>query len=496
MPELILALDQGTTSSRALIFDIEGNIRGRGQQAIRQIYPRAGWVEHDPWEIWNTQTQAARQALLAEGLSPGDIGAVGIANQRETVVLWDRRTGEPLYNAIVWQCRRGDALCRRLRADGLEPEISARTGLLLDPYFSATKLSWLLRNVSGLEARARAGELAFGTIDSWLLWQLTDGRVHATDMTNAARTLLFNIHSRCWDPFLLDCFGIPAEVLPEVRPSAGLFGETKLLGRQLPIAAIAGDQHAALFGHGCHRPGEAKNTYGTGAFALMNTGATAPKTDGRTLATIAWSLAPDHVDYALEGAIFIAGAVVKWLRDGLGIITETSEVEGLARAVDDTGGVYLVPAFVGLGAPYWDAAARGVIVGITAGTDRRHLARAALESIAFQTTDVLTAMADTSAVALSALRVDGGASTNDLLLQIQADFLGVPVERPRCLETTALGAASLAAYATGLCPDIDHLTSLNPVARQFVPRIDECRRAERLADWHRAVDRCRDWALS
>jgi len=493
MPYL-LALDQGTTSSRAIVFTDEGAIAATAQKEFRQFYPQAGWVEHDPLEIWATQRGVAAEALERARLAARDIAAIGITNQRETVVLWDRRTGEPAAPAIVWQDRRTAAFCDQLKASGAEEEIRRRTGLLADPYFSGTKLRWLLDNVNGARARAARGELAFGTIDSWLLWNLTGGRVHATDPSNASRTLLYNIHTGAWDDELLRILGVPREVLPEVRPSCGVFGEcdAAVLGAPVPVGGVAGDQQAALFGQACFSPGLAKNTYGTGCFLLMHTGAGAVESRHRLLTTVAWQ-ADGLVEYALEGSVFIGGAVVQWLRDGLGLIRSSEEVEALAASVEDSHGVYLVPAFTGLGAPHWDAYARGAIVGLTRGVTAAHLARAALESIAFQVADVVSAMEADSGLHVGELRVDGGASRNNLLLQFQADLLGAPVVRAAVTETTALGAACLAGLAAGVYRSRDELAARWKADRRFEPRMSRGEALARRAQWSRAVERSRGW---
>ena len=497
----ILALDQGTTSSRALLFDRSGSVVAMAQQEFTQHFPQAGWVEHDAMEIWRTQLAVAREALARAGLSAAQLRALAITNQRETTVLWDRRSGEPVAPAIVWQDRRTAGACDALRRRGLAARIQRKTGLVLDAYFSATKLQWLLDHVPGARARAAAGELAFGTIDSWLLWQLTGGRVHATDASNAARTMLFNIHSLQWDEELLRLFRIPHAVLPAVRPSSGVFGETDagLLGAAVPIAGIAGDQQAATFGQACFAPGMAKNTYGTGCFMLMNTGTAAVTSRHQLLGTVAWvgpgaGLELRQACYALEGSVFMAGATIQWLRDGLQIIRSAAEVEALAASVPDTGDVYLVPAFAGLGAPDWDGHARGTLLGMTRGTTRAHIARAALEAIALQTADVFHAMGQDAGVPLRELRVDGGASRNDLLLQLQADLLGVPVVRPRVTETTALGAAYLAGLATGQWSGADELTAQWQVERRFEPQLAPALREAKRARWREAVQRARGWA--
>ncbi len=490
----ILALDQGTTSSRALVFDRQGQVVAMAQQEFGQHFPQAGWVEHDAAEIWSSQLAVARQALQRAGLGAHQMRALAITNQRETTVLWDRRTGEPVAPAIVWQDRRTAAQCDALRTRWAA-RIQRKTGLVLDAYFSATKLQWLLDHVPGARKRAEAGELAFGTIDSWLLWNLTGGRVHATDASNAARTLLFNIHTLQWDDELLRLFNIPHAVLPHVHPSSGVFGETEpsLLGATVPVAGIAGDQQAATFGQACFAPGMAKNTYGTGCFMLMNTGDTAVTSQHRLLGTVAWLGPRTPACYALEGSVFMAGATVQWLRDGLQIIESASEVEALATSVPDTQDVYLVPAFAGLGAPDWDGHARGTLVGMTRGTTRAHIARAALEAIALQTADVFHAMGKDAGVPLRELRVDGGASRNDLLMQMQADYLGVPVLRPTLTETTAFGAAGLAGLASGLWSGAEELSALWRLQRRFEPRLPAAARRAKLARWREAVDRARGW---
>ncbi len=491
----ILAFDQGTTSSRAIAFGRDGRILGKAQQEFRQIFPRPGWVEHDPGEIWRTQRDVASQALVSAGLGASDVAAVGITNQRETTVLWERSTGRPVANAIVWQDRRTASRCDALRQAGHEATFSRKTGLLIDAYFSGTKLEWLLDNVAGARERAERGELAFGTIDTWLAWQLTSGAKHVTDPSNASRTLLYDIHRNAWDDELLSILRIPRSVLPDVVPSSGTIAETACEGlpRGTPIAGIAGDQQAALFGQACYRPGMAKNTYGTGCFLLMNTGTRPSPSRNRLLTTVAWKRG-ENVNYALEGSVFIAGAAIQWLRDGLGIIGSAAEIDSLAATVPDTGGVHFVPALSGLGAPYWDPRARGAIVGITRGTNRAHLARATLESIAFQSAELIEAMAADSGIALSELRVDGGATASNLLMQTQADLLGVPVVRPRVTETTALGAAYLAGLAVGFWKDEAEIASLWSRERTFDPSLTREAAAGRLATWKRAVERSRDWA--
>jgi glycerol kinase len=490
----VLALDQGTTSSRALVFDESGAVLGVDQYEFTQHFPRPGWVQHDPQEIWETQLRAARGALAKAGVDAGGIAGIGITNQRETTVVWDRASGEPIHPAIVWQSRQTAPLCEELRARGLGDEVRRRTGLVIDAYFSATKIRFILDAVEGAQERAERGELCFGTIDSWLLWKLTGGRVHATEYSNASRTLVYNVHERDWDDTLLRELRIPRAMLPEVRDSSGVFGETdaEWLGAALPVAGAAGDQQAALFGQGCFEPGDAKNTYGTGCFLLMNTGREAKVSQSGLVTTIAWGI-DGRVDYALEGSIFVAGAAVQWLRDGLHLIGDAAETEAAARAVEDTGGVYLVPAFVGLGAPYWDEHARGALVGLTRGTTREHLIRATLESIAYQTRDVVECLRGDSGLAMDALRVDGGACRNDFLMQFQADVLGVPVHRPPLLEATAFGAAALAGLATGVWSDRAALASAGEGGRVFEPKMEVARRDELYAGWKRAVERSRNW---
>ncbi|MBE3589304.1 MAG: glycerol kinase GlpK [Firmicutes bacterium] len=491
----VLALDQGTTSSRAIVFDRAGSVVAVGQKEFRQIYPKPGWVEHDAAEIWETQLAVAKEAIAKAGISARDIAAVGITNQRETTVVWDRKTGKPVHNAIVWQDRRTAGICDDLKAHGWTEPVRAKTGLVIDAYFSGTKIRWILDNVEGARAKAERGELAFGTVDTWLIWNLTGGRVHATDYSNASRTMIYNIHTLKWDEELLAELRIPAAVLPEVRPSSGVFGETDpaLFGAAIPIAGDAGDQQAALFGQACFNPGDSKNTYGTGCFMLMNTGRTPVTSRSGLLTTIAWGI-DGRVEYALEGSIFITGAAVQWLRDELRIIDSAADTEALARSVEDTGGVYVVPAFTGLGAPYWDAYARGIIVGITRGTNRAHIARATLESIAYQTRDVLDAMNADADVQTRKLRVDGGAVRNDFLMQFQADILGVPVHRPKVNETTALGAAYLAGLATGVWQSQDQVAENWQMDREFTPSMEGGRRAKLYRGWQRAVERAQRWA--
>ncbi len=491
----LLALDQGTTSSRCIIFNEEGKILSKVQREFSQIFPQDGWVEHDATEIWASQMGVAVEAMLQLGIPATEIAGIGITNQRETVVVWERESGKPICNAIVWQCRRTADECDRLKAQGLAAEIRSRTGLLIDPYFSATKLRWILDNVPDAQSRAEKGELLFGTVDSWLIYQLTGGKVHATDPSNASRTMLFNIHTMSWDEELLRLFNIPACMLPQVLPSSGIFGYTAphLFGASIPIAGVAGDQQAALFGQCAHEVGDAKNTYGTGGFLLMNTGKTAVTPKQGLLSTVAWQIG-NNVCYALEGSVFVCGAVIQWLRDGLGMIKNAAESEKLAMRVPDNGGVYLVPAFVGLGAPYWDAYARGGIQGLTRATQKEHIVRAALESMAYQTTDVLMAMKQEATVTLGALRVDGGASANDFLMQFQADVLGIPLLRPACVETTAWGAASLAGLATGVYSDLKSLQGSWRFDGEFIPRMSSDNREHLMNEWHRAVERSLGWA--
>ncbi|MBU6238820.1 MAG: glycerol kinase GlpK [Planctomycetes bacterium] len=491
---LILALDQGTTSSRAILFDRQGNVLGVAQREFAQHYPKAGWVEHDASEIWETQLAVAREVLSKTVTPPEKIAAIGITNQRETTVLWDRRTGRPLHRAIVWQDRRTAERCDELRQQGIAPRIEATTGLVLDPYFSGTKLEWLLNHVSGARSLADAGHLAFGTIDSWLIWNLTGGKLHVTDSSNASRTMLMRLQNGAWDEEMLQLLNIPRSVLPEIRHSSGVLGMTDAehLGIALPIAGVAGDQQAALFGQNCVHHGMAKNTYGTGCFMLMHIGDKPTPSKRKLLTSVAWST-QRGIEYALEGSVFIAGAAVQWLRDGLGIIRSSAEVEALAKSVEDNDGVYLVPAFAGLGAPHWDAYARGTIVGITRRTTAGHLARAALEGIAFQVADVLSAMEQDSEIQIRQLRVDGGASANDLLMQFQADIMQVPVVRPRIIETTALGAAYLAGLAVGYWSSMEEIESLWQAEKVFEPIMSSDEAQQRRARWVKALERSRDW---
>jgi len=495
MPQYILAFDQGTTSSRAIIFDHKGSIISVAQKEFKQIFPKPGWVEHDPNEIWSTQLGVAAEAVSKAGLTAGDIAAIGITNQRETTVVWERATGRPIYNAIVWQDRRTAEYCDKLKAAGLEPLIKEKTGLVLDAYFSATKVTWILDNVPGALARARNGELCFGTIDSWLVWNLTRGEVHITDVSNASRTLLLNIHTGQWDGELQNIFDIPGSMLPQVRSSSEVYGYTQniLTAQKIPIAGIAGDQQAALFGQMCVHPGMVKNTYGTGCFMLMNIGEKPLPSNHNLLTTIAWKL-DGKLIYAFEGSVFIAGAVVQWLRDGLGLIRQASEVEKLASKVENNGGVYLVPAFAGLGAPHWDQHARGTMVGLTRGSNASHIARAAIESIAYQTMDILKAMQNDAETEIMELRVDGGATANNLLMQFQSDILFTAVVRPRVTETTALGAAYLAGLAVGFWKNLDEIAQQWQCDQRFLPEMHEGIREDLTKGWQRAVKAAKAWS--
>jgi glycerol kinase len=490
----ILALDQGTTSSRALLFDERGQIRASAQKELAQIFPQPGWVEHDPYEIWATQLAVATEALARAGVKPWDVAAIGITNQRETTLVWDRSTGQPLHNAIVWQDRRTAGFCDALKAEGHEARIAAKTGLVVDAYFSAAKIKWILDTVPGARDKAAAGKLAFGTVDSWLVWKLTGGATHATDVTNASRTSLYDIGAGAWDDELLALFTVPRSMLPQVHDSSAIMATTEvhLLGAQVPIAGIAGDQQAALFGQRCTRPGMVKNTYGTGCFMLMHTGA-APISSRSKLVTTAACAAPGSRAYALEGSVFVAGAAVQWLRDGLGIIKASHDVEALARSVPDNGGVYVVPAFAGLGSPHWDPYARGAILGLTRGSTAAHIARATLESIAYQTVDVLQAMQRDTGIAIVELRVDGGATRNNLLMQFQADLLGVPVVRPKVYETTALGAAYLAGLAVGYWKHPADIDTQWQADRVFEPAMSRDEAASLLRSWAKAVERAKAW---
>ena len=488
----ILALDQGTTSSRAMVFDHAGSVVAVAQKEFPQIFPRPGWVEHDPRDIWSTQAGVAAEALTKANVRATDVAAIGITNQRETTIVWDRATGQPICNAIVWQDRRTASICDRLRARKLDRLIRRKTGLVIDAYFSATKVQWILQHVKGARARAKAGQLAFGTVDSWLVWNLTGGKVHVTDVSNASRTMMFNITKGEWDDELLKIFGVPRSMLPEVRSSSEVYGETTLLGSPIPIAGIAGDQQAALFGQVCTKPGMVKNTYGTGCFMLMHTGTKPMASKNNLLTTVAWRIG-GRTEYALEGSIFIAGAVVQWLRDGLEIIRSSADVEGLAASVPDTGGVYLVPAFAGLGAPHWDQYARGTIVGLTRGTTKAHIARAALDGIALQVMDILKAMEADAGIKLRELRVDGGASANDLLMQLQADLLNVPVVRPKVPETTALGAAYLAGLAVGYWKSQADIARHWQADKRFTPAMKPAARNRIAKGWMRALSRAKAW---
>lgn len=490
----VLALDQGTTSSRAILFDSNGNVVGMVNQEFPQLYPRPGWVEHDPYDILESQVSVAKKLLRTVGVEPSQIVAIGITNQRETTIVWDKKTGKPVYNAIVWQCRRTANMCDELKAQGLAELIKRKTGLVVDAYFSATKLKWILQNVPGVMEKAKKGEIAFGTVDSWLVWNLTGGRVHATDVSNASRTMLFNINELRWDEELLEIFNIPASVLPEVLPSSHVYGLTDkdVFGVEIAIASDVGDQQAALFGQMCVRPGMVKNTYGTGCFILMNIGDKPIFSRSGLLTTIAWKV-QDQVSYALEGSVFIAGAAIQWLRDELRMIESAAETEQLALSVPDSAGVYVVPAFVGLGAPHWDMYARGAIFGLTRGSKKEHIVRAVLESIAYQTRDVVEVMCNECQTQLKALRADGGASKNNFLMQFQADILNVPVERPKVNETTALGAAYLAGLAVGFWDSLDQIESQWQLDRRFVPNMDEERREKLYEGWKKAVERTKGW---
>lgn len=492
----IIALDQGTTSSRAVLLDKNANIVEIAQREFTQIYPKPGWVEHNPMEIWATQSSTLNEVVAKAGISSDQIAAIGITNQRETTIVWEKATGKPIYNAIVWQCRRTAHICDKLKADGYEDYIRNTTGLVVDPYFSGTKVKWILDHIEGARERAKNGELLFGTVDTWLVWKLTQGRVHITDYTNASRTMLFNIHSLQWDQKMLDILDIPREMLPEVRNSSEIYGQTNIGGKggvRIPVAGIAGDQQAALYGHLCVQAGQAKNTYGTGCFMLMHTGDNAIKSENGLLTTIACN-AKGEPAYALEGSVFIGGAAIQWLRDELKIVHDSFDSEYFAQKVPDCNGVYVVPAFSGLGAPYWDPYARGAIFGLTRGTNRNHLVRATLESIAFQTRDVLEAMQSDSGEKLQALRVDGGATANNFLMQFQADILATKVERPAVKEVTALGAAYLAGLATGFWQDLEELKNKAEIERSFVPDDDEEKRARRYKGWKKAVKRSLQWA--
>lgn len=494
MAKFILSLDQGTTSSRSIIFDENGGRVAQAQLEFEQIFPKPGWVEHRADEIWKTQLQTARDAIAKAGISAEQIAGIGITNQRETTVIWDRKTGKPMANAIVWQDRRTAEFCDQLREAGHADLIQQKTGLILDAYFSGSKIKWLLDTIPDARDRAENGDLAFGTIDSWLVWNLSGGNLHITDVSNASRTMLFNIHTLEWDSELLELFDVPPSLLPEVRASSEIVGKTTkdVLGSEIPISGIAGDQQAALFGQACHCPGMAKNTYGTGCFLLMNTGAQPKLSKNRLLTTVAWQI-NGQTEYALEGSVFIGGAVVQWLRDQLGMIESAADIESLAASVPDSGGVYFVPAFAGLGAPHWDPYARGTIVGLTRGSGKAHLARAALDAIAFQSWELLEAMSDDSGIELSQLRVDGGASVNDLLMQTQADLAGVPVARPQIAETTALGAAYLAGLATDVWHSKEEIASQWSTSKRYLPVMDKDEIAAKIARWREAVTRSAGW---
>ena len=495
MKKYIMALDQGTTSSRCILFEKDGKIASMVQREFAQIFPKEGWVEHDPMTIWSTQISVATEALLKIGGSWSEVYGIGITNQRETAVVWDRKTGAPIYNAIVWQCRRTADLCHKLSADGKEEMIKEKTGLLLDPYFSASKLHWILENVDGAREKAERGELCFGTIDSWLIWNLTGGKIHATDYSNASRTMLFNIHTLQWDKELLKLFSIPESILPKVMPSSGIFGYTDadVLGAEVPIAGVAGDQQAALFGQCCFDAGEMKNTYGTGAFLLMNTGEKPYMTTNGLITTIGWCIG-DKITYALEGSVFTCGAAIQWLRDGLRIIESAADSEYYASKVKDSGGVMIVPAFQGLGAPWWDPYARGIIIGITRATTKYHLIRATLESLAYQVVDVVDLMQRSTDITVKKLKVDGGASANNLMLDFQANILGVTLERPECIETTALGAAYLCGLALGVYKSVDDIKENNKVEKTIAPTENSEWRTSHIKTWRRAVERSLGWS--
>ena len=490
MKEYILALDQGTSSSRAILFDRMGQPKAVSQKEFTQIFPKPGWVEHNPKEIWSSQASVIAEAISAEGINGSNIAAIGITNQRETTIVWDAETGEPVYNAIVWQDRRTSKYCDKLKKSGKGEMIRNKTGLIIDAYFSATKVRWILENVPGARRKAEEGRLKFGTVDTWLIWKLTRGEAHVTDVSNASRTMLFNIHTLDWDKELLELFGIPRSMMPQVKSSSEVYGKTKgtIFAHEVPIAGIAGDQQAALFGQMCTEPGSVKNTYGTGCFLLMNSGSTPIMSENKLLTTVAWKIG-DKVTYALEGSIFVAGSIVQWLRDGLGIIRSSNEIEALATSVPDNGGVYFVPALTGLGAPYWDQYATGSIYGITRGTKAGHIARAAIEGIAFQTMDIVNAMQKDAGMTLTELKVDGGASRNDLLMQFQADMLGTSVIRPKVTETTALGAAYLAGLATGYWESIEHIKNLWAVDKEFTPSAEADEVSALKAGWKNAIER-------
>ena len=495
MQRYIMALDQGTTSSRCILFDRAGNVCSMSQKEFKQIYPKPGWVEHNPMEIWSSQLAVATECMAVVGATHEDIAAIGITNQRETTILWDRHTGEPVYNAIVWQCRRTSDMIEELKADAFDEKIWEKTGLIPDAYFSASKIAWILQNVPGAREKAEKGDLLFGTVDTWLIWNLTKGAVHATDYTNASRTMFFDIHKLCWDEEIMDRFGIPASILPEVKPSSCIFGHTdsSVLGGEIPIAGVAGDQQAALFGQCCFEPGEVKNTYGTGCFLLMNTGKKAIVSESGLLTTIAAGTS-EEVEYALEGSVFVAGAAVQWLRDRMRVIRYADQTYEYCMAVEDTAGVYVVPAFAGLGTPYWNPYARGTVVGITRSCLKEHFIRATLESIAYQTSDVLRVMEQDSGMCLKSLKVDGGASANDFLMQFQADILDTAVHRPECIETTALGAAYLAGLAVGYWKDRDEIRKNWQIGQVFKPNMEQKKREELLKGWKKAVKCALAWA--
>lgn len=494
MKKYIMSFDQGTTSSRCIIFNENGEIQSMVQREFPQIFPREGWVEHDPMIIWSTQIGAATEALLKMGAGWNEVHGIGITNQRETTLVWDRKTGEPIYNAIVWQCRRTADFCEELRANGYATLIKSKTGLVLDPYFSASKIKWILDNVDGARKRAEAGELCFGTVDTWLIWNLTGGKVHATDYTNASRTMLFNINTLEWDEELLNLFEIPRSMLPTVQPSASLFGytDTEILGARLPIGSVAGDQQAALFGQCCFDVGELKNTYGTGSFLLMNTGKEPYLSSDGLITTVAWGI-DGEITYALEGSVFTCGAAIQWLRDGLKVIDSAQDSEYYASKVSDSAGVTVVPAFTGLGAPYWDAYARGAIFGITRATNKNHIIRATLESIAYQTADVVELMEKSTEIKAKSIKVDGGASANNLMLGFQADILGIAVERPKCIETTALGVAYMCALTLGIYKSLDEIKKNRSVDRLFTPNMENTERQKRITVWKKAVSRSLLW---
>ncbi len=491
----VMALDQGTTSARCILYDRQGRQASVAQKEFRQIYPREGWVEHDPMDIWSTQIGVAQEAMLKIDAGYEDIDSIGITNQRETTVVWDRETGEPVYNAIVWQCRRTAEFCDSLRAQGVEGLIREKTGLIIDPYFSGTKLRWILENVEGAMEKAQSGQLLFGTIETWLIWRLTGGRVHATDYSNASRTMMFNIHTLRWDDEILDMLGIPACMLPQPQPSSAIFGESdpRIFGGAIPIAGAAGDQQSALFGQVCFAEGEAKNTYGTGGFMLVNTGKEPVMSGNGLLTTVAWGIG-DEVSYAIEGSVFMSGATIQWLRDEVGLLESSAQSERMARSVSDTAGAYIVPAFTGLGAPYWDPYARGAIMGLTRGVNKNHIARAALESMAYQTYDLMNAMEEDMGHTIKTFKVDGGACANDFLLEFQADIIDMPLCRPECIETTSLGAAYLAGLATGYWRSRDDIIANWRMDRAFEPAMSAERRETLIKGWHEAVGRTLGWA--